>query len=432
VMWWGASAPQPVTYPELPSPIMKEDFERLADECLHKVMQAESEGSEEGWTPIEFQALNGEEEVKVWDKSVPGSPVNCIKTQSVMPCSAKRLFGLLCEDDLAKRQEYEKECTLYETIRQITPEISVTRAQYKAPIVASREVIAMRARRRLPGGVYVSFGKSINYDECLTDSNQVRAALHLVGAICRPIPGEPNRCVLTRVAQLDPKGNIPAMVVNATKKKSGNSVILLRKVIRRRNFPEEVEEEDENEVREKGKEKEDKQEHHLDDRMPHHAGDGDRNEKEEEEEEDQDEKGRRQEDVTKAKGLEWGVPSSDTGGRGRHEEEVFYEVGTSLPWDEKPFKQMYDRHTDQIKCIISSLQQSLDRLEELARSNEQRLQRLERLLPAEPTHPSAAPRPQVDLTNLSWGALAFLAAWPVVAYSLYDAISSRVRRPPPK
>lgn len=172
------------------------------------------------------------------------------------------------------------------------------------------------------------------------------------------------------------------MVVNATKKKSGNSVILLRKVIRRRyhclpsprnnssiyliapyarNFAEEVEEEDENEVREKGKEKEDKQEHHLDDRMPHHAGDGDRNEKEEEEEEDQDEKGRRQEDVTKAKGLEWGVPSSDTGGRGRHEEEVFYEVGTSLPWDEKPFKQMYDRHTDQIKCIISSLQQSLDR-----------------------------------------------------------------------
>lgn len=90
-----------------------------------------------------------------------------------------------------------------------------------------------RARRRLPGGGYVSFGKSINWDECLTDSSHVRAALHLVGAICRsvavcavrvvsrvscalvvdlsmadssrPIPGEPNRCMLTRIAQLDPK-----------------------------------------------------------------------------------------------------------------------------------------------------------------------------------------------------------------------------------
>jgi hypothetical protein len=97
-----------------------------------------------------------------------------------------------------------------------------------------------RARRRLPGGGYVSFGKSINWDECLTDSSHVRAALHLVGAICRsvavcracrvvscalvvdlsmadsrrPIPGEPNRCMLTRIAQLDPKVFSPSLSAN--------------------------------------------------------------------------------------------------------------------------------------------------------------------------------------------------------------------------
>jgi hypothetical protein len=33
------------------------------------------------------QATNGEEEVKIWDKTISGSPVNCIKTQGVIPCS---------------------------------------------------------------------------------------------------------------------------------------------------------------------------------------------------------------------------------------------------------------------------------------------------------------------------------------------------------
>ncbi len=42
-----------------------------------------------------------------------------------------------------------------------------------------------RCRAKLDDGAYVSYGKSINHDKCLSDSNYVRAALHHVAAIYR-------------------------------------------------------------------------------------------------------------------------------------------------------------------------------------------------------------------------------------------------------
>jgi len=449
--WWGSNgAPEPVTYPELPSPLTKEDFERLADDCFEQLMRLEKEGPEAGWTSIDFQATNGEEEVRIWDKTVSGSPVNCIKTQGVIPCSPMNLFKVMCEEDLAKRQEYEKECSCYEIVREITPEIAITRARYKAPFpVTSREVVAFRARRRLPGGGYVSFGKSINYDECLTDSSHVRAALHLVGAICRPIPGEPNRCMLTRIAQLDPKGNIPTMVVNATKKKSGTSVILLRKVIRKRNLPPAVEEETDEAVSEEEEEEEVREEEveaptrgeeveqgvthtsavarrpdHAQPAPPRHIATVATNHS--------------TEGKGKEKETDSVVIATTSTGDAEVGDEIFYEAASSLPWDERPFKQMYGQHRDEVNQIVSSLQQSISRLEQLSLSNEQKLQTLERMCAdlvssrdralVHVQHQSST-RPLVDFTNLSWGTLAFLAVWPVVAYSAYDILSSRMRPP---
>jgi hypothetical protein len=78
------------------------------------------------------------------------------------------------------------------------------------------------------------------------------------------------------------------------------------------------------------------------------------------------------------------------------------------------------------------------RLEQISLSNEQRLQVLERLCTELTTGRTRNVEQQqqqggrtalVDFTNLSWGTLAFLAVWPVVAYSVYDLVSSRMRPP---
>jgi hypothetical protein len=42
-------------------------------------------------------------------------------------------------------------------------------------------------------------------------------------------------------------------------------------------------------------------------------------------------------------------------------DEIFYEAASSLPWDERPFRQMYGQHRDEVNQIVSSLQQSLSR-----------------------------------------------------------------------
>jgi hypothetical protein len=74
------------------------------------------------------------------------------------------------------------------------------------------------------------------------------------------------------------------------------------------------------------------------------------------------------------------------------------------------------------------------RLEQLSLSNEQRLQSLERMcadmMGSRNGQQQQAPRPPlVGFTNLSGGTLAFLAVWPVVAYSAYDLVASRMRPP---
>jgi len=324
----------------------------------------------------------------------------------------------LCEDDLAKRQEYEKDCSHYEVVREIIPDIVVTRARYTAPFpVTAREIVAIRVRRKLPDGGYLSYGKSINLDECLTDSSHVRAALHLIGAFCRPIPGEPNRCILTRIAQLDPKGNIPTMVVNAVKTKSGTSMILLRKVIRKRDFPmieEADEDEDEEEPRSVGG-----QGNLAVNKKEDHQPSSNRTSSKIEAQSSFTAKSH-DEDKGKERGRETSVVVEG--------DEIFFEAASALPWDERPFKEMYGHHRDEINKIVSSLQESINRVEQLSLASERRLRSLERLCADLRTQVGSGSSQRAG-ANLSWNTAALLALWPVVALSIYHVISPRSRPP---
>jgi len=62
--------------------------------------------------------------------------------------------------------------------------------------------------------------------------------------IYKPVPGNRNKCHLTRIAKVDPKGNIPAMAINLGIKKAGDSVVTLYNVIKEesKKWPEETDE----------------------------------------------------------------------------------------------------------------------------------------------------------------------------------------------
>ncbi len=112
---------------------------------------------------------------------------------------------------------------------------------------------------------------------------------------------------------------------------------------------------------------------------------------------------------------------------------MFYDTPSSLPWDDAPFREMYSQHRQEINKLVISLQASFAKLERSTAENDQRLRDIERLL-HDQRQGSTEQRARngdaslFSITNLSWGTIGFLVAWPFVAYSVYDWIST-ARKP---
>merc|ERR1712150_204610 len=79
-------------------------------------------------------------------------------------------------------------------------------------------------------GTIVVGGTSVNHDECPYDSRYVRGKA-TSAIIYKPIPGDSNRCQMTRLVNVDPKGNIPAMAINMGIKKAGDATVRLIEVV---------------------------------------------------------------------------------------------------------------------------------------------------------------------------------------------------------
>ena len=70
----------------------------------------------------------------------------------------------------------------------------------------------------------------MNHDECPYDSRYVRGKA-TSAIIYKPVPGDRNKCQMTRLVNVDPKGSIPAMAINMGIKKAGDATIRLIEVV---------------------------------------------------------------------------------------------------------------------------------------------------------------------------------------------------------
>ncbi|KAL6041075.1 hypothetical protein QOT17_025107 [Balamuthia mandrillaris] len=411
-MWgWKEQSNEPVVLPECPSPKSKEDYQRLAEECLAKVLALEKEAVEEGaWTPIPFHATYGKDDVELLDQPPreggDGSASSSLRVCGSVECSPAALKRLMDSNDLKLKQNWEREMVGLDVIEEVTDRIIVVRARYKAPFpVTNREFVTIKCDTTLKDGTRVTYGCSINHDRCYADSNFVRGVVRIMGAFYRPVPGSPNMCSFARIITVDPKGNIPAWVVNATKSKAGASIILIRKYINANPLPpaEDREEEKAEEVEvAQPKQKKPKT------KMLPSSSSAQRQEKGKEKEE---------ETKQKAKGEEEEIKEHESDEEEAEEENEFYEAQDKLPWDDKPLREMYAQHKQEVREIIQSLQQSLQRIETTTEQTNRQL-----------LSPSSSGGGVVSLSQLSWGTLALLVAWPVAVVVAYDSLASR--RPP--
>jgi len=77
----------------------------------------------------------------------------------------------------------------------------------------------------------IALSTSVNYPDYKDESGFVRGCSRISGWIIQPIQHSPNTCKVTRIIQLDPKGWIPAMIINSMKTKPGLHITNLRKFI---------------------------------------------------------------------------------------------------------------------------------------------------------------------------------------------------------
>mmetsp|Transcript_14841 Transcript_14841/g.37706 ORF Transcript_14841/g.37706 Transcript_14841/m.37706 type:complete len:165 (-) Transcript_14841:92-586(-) len=150
----------------------------------------------------------------------------------IVPSSIEAIWKVLHES-LEQRKEWDDTLESLDMIEDYTGkegipcELAVVRTRYTAPMgVTNREFVALRSYHILEdGAVRVLCTTSVNHAGCRLNSGYVRGSAPLNGFVLKAQPdGTTQVCT---VAQVDPRGMIPAFVVNLFKKKTADRMLSL-------------------------------------------------------------------------------------------------------------------------------------------------------------------------------------------------------------
>eukprot|EP01102_Stenamoeba_stenopodia_P018660 TRINITY_DN6886_c0_g1_i2.p1 TRINITY_DN6886_c0_g1~~TRINITY_DN6886_c0_g1_i2.p1 ORF type:complete len:144 (-),score=26.17 TRINITY_DN6886_c0_g1_i2:213-644(-) len=131
--------------------------------------------------------------------------------------------------DVNVLKQWDTEVEQMKTIQKFNDNIQLVYSSYNAPYpVWKREFVAIRCHKEEDDGTCISWGASVNHKDFPTPKDYVRGVIVVSGWHLRPVEGQPNKTLCTRVVQLDPKGWIPSTVVNMYKTKSGQALVAIR------------------------------------------------------------------------------------------------------------------------------------------------------------------------------------------------------------
>jgi len=220
-------------YPELPSPKTTKDYEKVAEEAKKRVISLAFGGELEGWKRVEFENEFG---IEIFDKSDEGTSIKCLRAKGLFPVPPKYVFWeFVAQEDIEIRKRYDPDMQDTKLIEWIDEDIRVYWAGFNAPFpVKKRDFVVITHFDQLQDGTYIGLGTSINHPNGKENPDYVRAVNLTSAWIMESVPGNPNQCYVTRLIQMDPKGNIPAFVVNLSKKKPGLLLIAMIKMCQQR------------------------------------------------------------------------------------------------------------------------------------------------------------------------------------------------------
>jgi len=223
--WWGNGMKDgdPLVLEDCETPRTAEEYRRIAEESLEEVLRLENAPN---WEPIPY----ADDRVSLAGLTLPDSPLKCVRTCTILPGSPQQVKAFMSCDDIAERKKWDTELIELRVVEEVGG-IQVVFQAYKAPFgVTNRSFVATRSAKYLEDGTIVVGGTSVNHDECPYDSRYVRGKA-TSAIIYKPVPGDSNKCQMTRLVNVDPKGNIPAMAINMGIKKAGDATIRLIEVV---------------------------------------------------------------------------------------------------------------------------------------------------------------------------------------------------------
>lgn len=182
-----------------------------------------------------FELRFDDKNVLVWDKKVEGESMRIVKTFSIFEgTTPAQLWDLLQES--VYRLTWDANCLKSRTVVRMDARNDICYYASKAPPgVSDRDVLCQRAWHSAGNGEYVIMNTSVKHKSCPEKMKYTRAWSLLSGYLIRPHGN--NSCSLVFISQTDPKGLIPAKIINyVTQKFVPDTVMGLKKAAK--GFPE--------------------------------------------------------------------------------------------------------------------------------------------------------------------------------------------------
>jgi len=99
--------------------------------------------------------------------------------------------------------------------RKLDANHSIAHATYNlGMMVTNRDFVWLSSNFNLPDGAFVQIAKSIVSADAKEDSKFVRGEIRIAAFIVQPVKDKENECSISYVTQCDPKGSLPARLVN--------------------------------------------------------------------------------------------------------------------------------------------------------------------------------------------------------------------------
>jgi len=228
--WFASGEPSEGLLPELPSPQSDEDFRNIVQQKMSNLFAVVASPK---WTPMDFNENGTPSDIKLWDLTTENESIGSVKTEVTLPVNPITIFKLVQSIDITEVKLFDKDLFSVTLLKEFKDSLQcqIVQTVYTAPFpVANREFIILRGGKKEEDGTYLSLNCSINFKGAHEIPGHVRGVCAIAGWIIKPLEGG-TKCQCIRVAQVDPKGWIPPMVVNLFKWKAAEGLVDIKKMV---------------------------------------------------------------------------------------------------------------------------------------------------------------------------------------------------------